>query len=296
MVAVQASATSTEDFDQSSQYGYIWSGATPSQRRKDVTIDPSYLAMQLLSSYPFANLETPRARIIPNEEKYLRALRGIQNTPVIDMLKIAVLYVGPKQTTEAQILGNIDGSPLYLDFLAGLGRLVRLKGQVDVFLGALNRDDDSDGEYAYAWWDDLSQMIFHTATLMPNHPGSETHNNKKRLIGNDYVKIVYNDSGSPFVFDTIDTEWNFINIVIAPRTSGTGSYERPTGEEWPDWDREDWFHVTRSGRTRWYRVERCRSSSVNLRISPMIWRPDSRIYAMRPMPRVQSISPAGGRG
>ena len=257
---VAQQSTAEDNFDQTAQHGYIWSGATPSQRRKDVVVDPSYLALQLLSSYPNASLDTPRGRLIPPEDKFTRALRGIQNTPVIDTLKIAVLYVGPGQTTETEILGNIDGSPLYLDFCSGLGRLIRLKGQVDVFVGGLNRDNDSDGEYAYAWWDDLTQVIFHTPTMMPNLEAYPQFDNKKRLVGNDYVKIVYNDSGTQFAFDTIKTAWNFINIVISPFNTGAGEDDIPratfmsewrkpvvtssTDEGWLDWDREDWFKVT----------------------------------------------------
>ena len=257
----------SEVFDHSSQHGYIWSGATPSQRRKDVSIDPSYIGIQLLSSYPNPSLEAPRGRLIPDEDKFTRSLRGIQNTPVIDTLKIAVLYVAPDQTTEHEILSNTMGPLLYLDFLAGLGRLLRLKGQVDVFVGGLDRDNDSDGEYAYAWWDDLSQMVFHTPTMMPNLPQDPNRGMKKRLVGNDYVKIIYNDSGHEFAFDTIKTQWNFINIVISPHCNGPGEDDLPegalrtglrdpingpwagaglakSGETWLDWDREDWFKVT----------------------------------------------------
>ena len=75
------------------QHGFVWSGATPSQRRKDVAIEPSYIALQLLSSYPNSSLETPRGRLIPQEDKFTRTLVGIERTPVIDTLKIAVLYV-----------------------------------------------------------------------------------------------------------------------------------------------------------------------------------------------------------
>lgn len=239
---------SPEGFDASSLHGFIWSGATPSQRRKDVVIHPSYLGLQLLSSYPNQSLETPRGRLVPPEEKFQRALRGIQNTPVIDTVKIAVLYVAPGQTTETEILGNIDGSPLYLDFLSGIGRLIKLKGQVDVFVGGLNRDTDSDGEYAYAWWDDFDQVIFHTPTMMPNHPDQPGYDSKKRLVGNDFVKIVYNESGKDFAFDTIRTAWNFVNVVVTPLTLGEGTiipevYTPPSEDGWTDWDREEWFKV-----------------------------------------------------
>ncbi len=55
---------------------------------------------------------------------------------------------------------------LHTHFLEGLGRLIYLWGQVNVYNGGL--DPDVDGEYAYAWWDDIGQILFHTATLMPN--------------------------------------------------------------------------------------------------------------------------------
>ncbi|EIW72738.1 hypothetical protein TREMEDRAFT_36907 [Tremella mesenterica DSM 1558] len=203
-----------------SQHGYIWSGATPSQRRKDVAIEPAYVFLQLLSAYPYSSLDAPRGRIIPSEEKYMRALKNIGYTPVIDTMKIAVIYVAPGQIAEDEILSNIDGSPLYLDFLQGLGRILRLKGQVDVSVGGLDTEDDSDGEYAYAWWDDLTQTVYHTVTMMPNLETS-TQNNKKRLIGNDFVKIVYNDSGGIFAFDTIKTAFNLINIIITPHSPAT---------------------------------------------------------------------------
>nr|WVH01960.1 tuberin [Naematelia aurantialba] len=241
------SSQPTQAFDANSQHGFIWSGATPSQRRKDVVIEPSYLALQLLSSYPNASLETPRGRLIPKEDRFDRALRGIQNTPVIDSLKIGVLYIGPGQTTEEEILQNTDGSPAYLHFLSGLGRLIRLRGQVDVFVGGLDRNDDEDGEYAYAWWDDFSQLIFHAATMMPNKESAPNGQRKKSHIGNDFVKIIYNDSGGDFAFDTIRTAFNFINIVISPFSTGANSVLGPSStgqEQWEDWDREQWFKVT----------------------------------------------------
>ncbi|RXK34890.1 hypothetical protein M231_07854 [Tremella mesenterica] len=220
IVNVKSSVPPPEDFDRDSQHGYIWSGATPSQRRKDVAIEPAYVFLQLLSAYPYSSLDAPRGRIIPSEEKYMRALKNIGYTPVIDTMKIAVIYVAPGQIAEDEILSNIDGSPLYLDFLQGLGRILRLKGQVDVSVGGLDTEDDSDGEYAYAWWDDLTQTVYHTVTMMPNLETS-TQNNKKRLIGNDFVKIVYNDSGGIFAFDTIKTAFNLINIIITPHSPAT---------------------------------------------------------------------------
>lgn len=42
---------------------------------------------------------------------------------------------------------------------------------------------------------------------------------KKRHIGNDFVNIVFNDSGLPFKFDTFPSQFNYVYIVITPTPS-----------------------------------------------------------------------------
>ena len=46
-------------------------------------------------------------------------------------------------------------------------------------------------------------VIFHVATLMPTHSSNPTCSNKKLHIGNDFITIVYNDSGEKYKFGTI---------------------------------------------------------------------------------------------
>ena len=53
---------------------------------------------------------------------------------------------------------------------------------------------------------------------MPSQEGGYT--NKKRHIGNDYVRIIWNDSGSLYKFDTLSTQFQFVNIVIEPHSRG----------------------------------------------------------------------------
>ncbi|CDO75461.1 hypothetical protein BN946_scf184823.g15 [Trametes cinnabarina] len=195
--------------------GYVWSGSAPSQRRKEVAIDPSYFALQL-SAYPDKR-PAGRGRLVKDKARLASFLRSFDRMPVIDTHKVGVMYVAPGQQTEAEILRNTHGSPAYTRFLAGLGRLMNLRGQVDVYDGGL--DPDVDGEYAYAWWDDIGQILFHTATLMPN--GDDPNcTSKKAHIGNDFVRIVWNDSGRPYRFDTLSTQFQFVNIVIEPHSRG----------------------------------------------------------------------------
>ncbi|KAH7911801.1 hypothetical protein BJ138DRAFT_1125766 [Hygrophoropsis aurantiaca] len=196
--------------------GYVWSGTAPSQRRKHVAVDPSFLALQL-SPYPdkFSHLTGQRVldpSLLPS------LFRSLDQKPVIDTHKVGIMYVAPGQTHELDILRNTHGSPAYTRFLEGIGRLINIRGQADVYAGGL--DPDEDGEYAYAWWDDIGQILYHTATMMPTRDDDPYCVGKKSHIGNDYVRIVWNDSGLPYRFDTLATQFQFVNIVIEPHSLG----------------------------------------------------------------------------
>lgn len=195
--------------------GYVWSGTAPSQRRKEVIVDPSYFALQL-SAYPEPDMGM--FQVIADPSAMSKFFSTLDRIPVIDTHKVGIMYVAPGQSEESDILRNTFGSPAYTRFLEGLGRLINLRGQVDVYAGGLDPDDD--GEYAYAWWNDIGQILYHTATMMPFNPDDPQCNNKKRHIGNDYVRIVWNDSGNPYRFDTLATQFQFVNIVIEPHSFG----------------------------------------------------------------------------
>ena len=67
--------------------------------------------------------------------------------------------MGPGQhDNEAAILSNVYGSSRYMQFLAGLGTLVRLRDcpPAEIYTGGLDRNG-ADGEFAYSWQDDICQ-------------------------------------------------------------------------------------------------------------------------------------------
>lgn len=198
--------------------GYVWAQSAPSQRRKEVTLDPSFFAVQL-SHYPHMPRDLKRSQLVPQSSRLDGLLRTLKRTPVIDTHKIAIVYVGPGQKTEREILGNRHGSPAYTRFLEGMGRLIRIRDQLDVYTGDIV--PETDGEFAYAWWDDIVQVVYHTATLMPNLESDPAYVFKKRHVGNDKVRIVWNDSGLPYEHDTIPSAFNLVNIVIQPHSLGT---------------------------------------------------------------------------
>ncbi len=132
-------------------------------------------------------------------------MKVLDHIPPYETHKIGVVYVDRNQTAELEILSNTFGSSRYQDFLSGLGPLLRLPDIPPdmVYLGGLDHSG-TDGEFAYCFHDDITQVIYHVATLMPTDLVADPScSNKKLHIGNDFVTIVYNDSGSEYKFGTI---------------------------------------------------------------------------------------------
>ncbi|GAC97350.1 potential GTPase Activating protein [Pseudozyma hubeiensis SY62] len=185
---------------------------------KEPEVDPSFFALQL-STYPDMLHDTAPIPL-PDEPATARLIKAIDFTPVVDFHKIGVLYVGPGQEEEVDILSNRHGSRAYTRFLQGLGHLVTLKGQEDVYTGGLDRNNDEHGKHAYVWTDEICQIVYHTATLMPNDERDPIRRSKKALIGNDFVHIVFNESGRDYKFGTIAGQFNYVNVCISPMTRG----------------------------------------------------------------------------
>lgn len=174
---------------------------------------PSHIIMQLTSD---TSSEATRPILLLDDDTTQRALNVFDRIPVVDFHKIGVVYIGAGQTTEEEILSNVMGASDYIEFVDGLGELLPLKGS-NLNTGGLDREMDLDGAYTYYWNDKVTQIIFHVVTMMPTNLKHDPRStSKKRHIGNDFVNIIFNNSGLPFNFDTIPGQFNFVNIVIAP--------------------------------------------------------------------------------
>ncbi|BGP46939.1 Tuberous sclerosis 2-like protein [Rhodotorula kratochvilovae] len=190
-----------------------------------LTVDPSFFAVQL-SSFPHVDARL-RPLPVPADPASQRGVTLLDTIPIVDFHKVGILYAGRGQTDERDILANTHGSKAYVEFISGLGSLVRLKGsrELGIYTGGLDQENDIDGKWTYCWDDDISQIVFHVATLMPTNLETDPQCTlKKRHIGNDFVKVVFNDSGGEFAFDTLPGDFNFVNIVIQPHT--------PAGNPW----------------------------------------------------------------
>ncbi|XP_072455630.1 tuberin isoform X6 [Notamacropus eugenii] len=192
------------------------SRAATSNTEKVPGINPSFVFLQLYHS-PFFGDESNKPLLLP-PETCERSVKLLDQVPPYDTHKIAVLYVGEGQSSsELAILSNEHGSYRYTEFLTGLGKLIELKDcQPDkIYLGGLDVCGE-DGQFTYCWHDDIMQAIFHIATLMPTKDLDKYRCDKKRHLGNDFVSIIYNDSGEDFKLGTIKGQFNFVHVIITP--------------------------------------------------------------------------------
>lgn len=178
---------------------------------------------------------------LPDDEPSRRAIATFDRIATVDSYKVGVIYIGEGQTNEREIFMNDIGSPAYTSFVRDLGTLCRLKG-AKFNTGGLDTRDDIDGEFTYCWRDRCMELVFHIPTMMPTNPDDEmTYPNKKRHIGNDFVNIIFNDSGLPYNFDTFPSQFNYVHIVISPESRASFVDRRLDAD--PD------------GRNRYYKVQ-----------------------------------------
>lgn len=187
--------------------------ATKTASSKLGGISPSFLLLQLYHTGQISAVENP-IKISPANSSSINVLDMI---PPLDIHKIGVLYVGPGQcNNEAEILRNRHGSTRYIDFLKNLGTLVSLKTAKENNLFINLETNGADGLFTYVWMDDIMQVIFHVATLMPTKDSDPKCTEKKKHIGNDYVSIVYNESGEEYDMNTIRGQCNYACVVVEP--------------------------------------------------------------------------------
>ncbi|XP_067647622.1 tuberin [Eurosta solidaginis] len=178
-------------------------------------MNPSFVFMQLYHTGQFQVTDVPIK--VPSEESNALKLT-LDLTAPFETHKIGVLYVGQGQCNNVvEILRNSHGSVRYIEFLSNIGTLVSLKEaeQNNLFLN-LDRKG-ADGKFTYVWKDDIVQVTFHVATLMPTNLQKDPNcNEKKKHIGNDFVKIIYNESGEEYNLSTISGHFNYACVIVEP--------------------------------------------------------------------------------
>ena len=232
----------------------------------DVKVFPQHIFLQL--GFTIAPVPIPLQPILlPEDEIIKRAISIFDRNDTVDGHKSGVIYMAQAQTSEISILANTYGSKLYDNFLSRLGTKVRLQDAKFNTQG-LDRESDLDGTHTYAWRDRVTEIVFHVTTMMPTFNHDPQCTNKKRHIGNDYVKIIFNESGLPFRFETFASQFNHVNIVITPElTEPRYSILTDTNSSSDSLDQRDSRDTSAEEDTTFFTVQTLCSSSFPL-ISP----------------------------
>ena len=199
-----------------------------------LNIYPHHVLLQLSSTISPMPIPT-QPIVLPEDEQSKRAIRTIDRIDTVDGHKAGVVYIAVGQTEEQEILANTAGSEVFDSFLEGLGTKVVLK-EANFNTQGLDREYDVDGTHTYAWRDRVTEIVFHVPTLMPTDLEHDPQcSNKKRHFGNDFVNIIYNDSGLLYRFDTFKSAFNYVNIVITPEAVPmTFTVQAPLNRNAPD--------------------------------------------------------------
>lgn len=164
---------------------------------------------------PSSATKAPRAGALE------RSLKQLDSVPSRDTCKVGILFIARGQDHEAEtIFGNESGSRRYDAFLQRMGHMVPLEPRTSVYTGGLDTSGHRDGRYALVWSDECVQMCFHVATMIPNrvdkYPAFE---NKVRHVCNNFVNVIFNESGRTYEMSTLRGQFNFVNIVVTPMAS-----------------------------------------------------------------------------
>ncbi|XP_072325838.1 rap1 GTPase-activating protein 2-like isoform X8 [Scyliorhinus torazame] len=132
--------------------------------------------------------------------------------------KFGVIYQKIRQTTEAELFGNNEESPVFQEFLNLLGDTVVLQN-FKGFRGGLDVAHGQTGsESVYTTFKDR-EIMFHVSTKLPFTEGDSQQLQRKRHIGNDIVAIVFQEENTPFVPDMIASNFLHAYIVVQVETS-----------------------------------------------------------------------------
>ncbi|KAI2800138.1 Tuberous sclerosis 2-like protein [Blomia tropicalis] len=239
MTPVQKSASSTgvSDSSPSSMNDSSKSTSTlnlasnrPSISSGALTPHSVFLQLYYNSSFKELNEISFREKpiLLEKNESLTRSISCLDRVTPYETHKIGVIYIGPGQVnSKLEILANQMGSFRYTQFVQKLGHVINLANVNSNVCYTGGLDSKKDGPFAISWGDHLVQAIFHVATFMPNLPNDPNFNNKMAHIGNDFICIVYNNSGEKFDLHTIKGEGQFLQamIVITPLEQESNSIQ-----------------------------------------------------------------------
>jgi len=145
------------------------------------------------------------------------ALIAMEERLIVKSYKFGVLFVGPNDYTESQVLAHTKKSvsPPFYQFLDFLGETIELKNWKGYRGGLDNKNNCSGLHSVYTKWQN-HEIMFHVCPFLPFDPLDAQRVERKRHIGNDIVIILFNHSGKPIQTSLIRSKQNHVVFVVEP--------------------------------------------------------------------------------
>lgn len=182
--------------------------------RRVFGMSPSTQALMnaISKNIPYHNLRLCKAPSLPNE------LLAMEERQVIRSYKFGVIYIGPGQTTEEEMMRNRheDTSPAFKQFLSFLGETIELRGWKGYRAGLDVSGSSMTGSHSvYTKWQGY-EIMYHVASLLPYIEGDRQQLERKRHIGNDIGVILFQDNNEPFQLSSITSHQNHVIAIVQP--------------------------------------------------------------------------------
>lgn len=130
--------------------------------------------------------------------------------------KFGILLCKEGQTKEEEMFSNEYGSEHYDSFLNMLGDTIDLKGW-EKFRGGLDTTErQATGEKSLYSQYEGNEIMFHVSTMLPFSTDNPQQLERKRHLGNDIVVLVFKEGNTPFLPNTISSEFIHVIAVVQP--------------------------------------------------------------------------------
>lgn len=156
--------------------------------------------------------------MVENSQRFTRTLLQLDKLSGREMSKIGVIYVREGQDDQKVIFRNDQKSPLYAEFVRGLGWPIDIANHRG-YLGGLDPKLTT-GTHAPYFANSIMEVVFHEITSMPTVEADPQQIHKKRHVGNDIVHIVYSEHSSDYLPTTITSQFNDAHVVVYPLPNG----------------------------------------------------------------------------
>jgi hypothetical protein len=153
------------------------------------------------------------------DPKFYKNLKILDRMSERETVRIGVIYVANGQESSSEIYKNNKASNLFNEFVEALGWQVNLTTHLG-YTGGIEPSNTL-GDYAPYYSNATTEVIFHVTTQMTSKVEDLQNMFKKRLLGNDYVHIVWSEHDRNYRPWTIPSPQIHYQIVIYPiRNSG----------------------------------------------------------------------------